>query len=448
MVAANQCPDENALLAWALGHSSTEEQERVARHVDVCQSCQRAFACAVGSQETMKGGSSKSPPTYQPGVVLLDKYEVEEVLGEGGMGTVVRALHRGLHERVALKFIKAEHAGNQDIISRFSREARAASKLRSPHCCRIMDFGTLPDGAPFMVMEYLEGESLEARLRRTGRLSVEEALRWTGETLEGLAEAHDLGIVHRDIKPANLFIQRTSQGERLKILDFGIAKSAHPEIELGLQQTSHAMLVGSPAFMAPEQFTAGATVDVRTDIWAVGCTLFAMLTGVTPFVGRDLGELSRKVREEPAPAMPRVPPTVVAFVNRCIEKQPKARFQSVSEVKTALHKVQHPSRSRAGLWLGGAALTVILGSIGGLTYLERIPAAPVRDEPQAPTPVAIPTPAAPPEAPLPEAKTVEEAQPVLTETAPVAKSVRRKEKVSKPAPRDAGQATDVFGERL
>lgn len=460
MVADSQCPDENTLLAWALGYSSPQEKERVARHVDECPSCQLAFAGVVDSQRTMKGGAgTPSPIHHAPGAVLLDKYEVEEVLGEGGMGVVLKAWHRGLNEHVALKFIKPEHAGKQDVISRFAREARAASKLRSPHCCRIMDFGTLPDGAPFMVMEYLEGESLDARLRRTGALSVEEALRWTAETLEGLAEAHGFGIVHRDIKPANLFLQRTTQGERLKILDFGIAKSAHPDIELGLQQTSHAMLVGSPAYMAPEQFTVGAAVDVRTDIWAVGCTLFTLLTGTPPFVDGDFAALSSKVREQPAPPLPHIPQRVMAFIHRCLEKQPKARFQSVGEMQQALQELQASPRSHTALWLAGAPVLVILCLLAVLWFRWNPPP---ETTPAATSETAVSVPIQTTEGPdalenqpnqPAQVEPLDEApQRLAEEPTRVAKPLKQKAKVTVPAavsaPADAGMADDVFGERL
>ena len=246
------------------------------------------------------------------GQVLLRKYEVLEVLGAGGMGVVVRARHLQLNQDVALKFIRPEQLHRADARARFSREARAAASLRSPHVNRVLDLGELEDGTPFMVLEFLTGQTLEAHVKAHGPLPEADVVRWMAQACLGLEAAHDAGIVHRDLKPANLFIRDDGT---LAILDFGVAKSVNPLIEAGLKQTTTPTLVGSPAFMAPEQLSASADVGKLVDIWAIGCTLQSLLTGQPPFRADDVIDLAWRVRNaEPTP----LPPSVSASMKSVI----------------------------------------------------------------------------------------------------------------------------------
>ncbi len=190
-------------------------------------------------------------PPIAPGTLLAGKFRVERVLGEGGMGIVVAAHHVQLDERVALKFLRANALANVEATTRFIREARAATKIKNEHVAKVLDVGTLDDGAPFMVMEYLDGCDLAAEVRDRGALSVEVAAGYLLQALEAIAEAHALGIVHRDLKPSNLFLTRGSDGLPLvKVLDFGISKvlagSAGTPLEVLTQTES---LIGSPLYM-------------------------------------------------------------------------------------------------------------------------------------------------------------------------------------------------------
>mgnify|MGYP001062724726 FL=1 len=218
----------------------------------------------------------------QPGDLLAGKYRIERVLGRGGMGVVVSAVHEALDERVALKFLLPEALANQEAVQRFLREARAAVKIRSEHVARVTDVGTLESGAPYMVMEYLDGVDLARYLESRGPLPVPEAVEYMLQACEALAEAHALGIVHRDLKPANLFrIERVDGTPSIKLLDFGISKViAH---QVALTQTSS--MLGSPLYMAPEQMTSSKHVDARADVWALGIILFELVTGEPPFQG-------------------------------------------------------------------------------------------------------------------------------------------------------------------
>ncbi|WP_438029363.1 serine/threonine-protein kinase [Sorangium sp. So ce233] len=277
------------------------------------------------------------------GQILSGKYRVERILGQGGMGIVVAALHEQLHQRVAIKLL---HPGaNAEMVERFVREARAAVRLKSEHVARVLDVGTLETGAPFMVMEYLEGSDLQQTLRQRGPLELEEAVGYVLEACEAIAEAHAAGIIHRDLKPANLFLTRGADGSGMvKVLDFGISKAlgepsaAGAEPELGLTKT--AMVLGSPLYMAPEQMRSARTVDTRADIWSLGAILYQLLTARVPFDATSLSELILMINTEapPSPSLFRrdLPPGLEAAILRCLEKDVAKRFRSVAELAGAI----------------------------------------------------------------------------------------------------------------
>ncbi|MCA9587667.1 MAG: serine/threonine protein kinase, partial [Myxococcales bacterium] len=185
------------------------------------------------------------------GDVLAGKYEVEHVLGQGGMGVVVAARHKQLDQRVALKFLLPEAMAHAQVVERFAREARAAARIKGEHVARVIDVGEMEGGIPYMVLEYLEGRDLGAALAADGPLPVGDAVRYVLETCEALAEAHAAGIVHRDLKPANLFIAKhPGQRDIVKVLDFGISKMIEPANQ-ALTQT--ATVLGTAFYMSPEQ---------------------------------------------------------------------------------------------------------------------------------------------------------------------------------------------------
>jgi serine/threonine-protein kinase len=279
---------------------------------------------------------------FPPGSVLAGKYRVERLLGEGGMGWVVVATHLQLEQRVALKFMHAVHANEHpDAVGRFLREARAAARIQSEHVARVSDVGTLDNGAPYLVMEYLEGQDLEALLQSRRPIPLTMAVDYAMQACEGLAEAHAAGIVHRDLKPANLFLARRSDGSvRVKLLDFGISKlaSAGGVPEVGM--TSTQALMGSPLYMSPEQLRSSKNVDRRADIWSMGVILYEMFGGRSPFEADTLPEVCARIMAEPPPALgsikPELPPALDGVVTRCLEKDPVRRFPDVASLAQAL----------------------------------------------------------------------------------------------------------------
>jgi serine/threonine-protein kinase len=277
-------------------------------------------------------------PAPEVGQILAGKYQVERVLGQGGMGVVLAARHLQLEQRVALKFLLPEAARRDDLVQRFLREARAAVRLRNEYVAKILDVGTLDTGSPYIVMEFLDGQDLEARVEQRGPLPVEEAAEFLLQACEGLADAHKLGIIHRDLKPANLFVSERSDGSPcIKILDFGISKVTD-EIGEGMTRTNEVM--GSPHFMSPEQLRASRLADARSDIWALGVILFQLLTGKHVFDRGTLPELCTAIILEPPPTLRSVRPGLPAALDevclRCLEKDPARRYQTVAELAAAL----------------------------------------------------------------------------------------------------------------
>ncbi len=283
------------------------------------------------------------PSPLRPGDVVAGKYRVERVLGRGGMGVVVAARHLRLRERVAIKFLLARPGAGEAALARFVREGRAAMRIRSEHVVRVHDIGTLATGEPFLVMEYLEGSDLAAVVARDGPLPVEAAVEYVLQAVEALAEAHARGIVHRDLKPANLFLARRADGSPLvKVLDFGIAKDTLPEASSAVSFG----VLGTPLYMAPEQMRSGLPVDARTDIWALGVTLHALLTGAPPFRAGSLVEIHEHIQRGAAPLRtlrPEAPAALEAALLRCMEKDPARRYADVAALAEALAEVALPA---------------------------------------------------------------------------------------------------------
>jgi eukaryotic-like serine/threonine-protein kinase len=287
-------------------------------------------------------GGSNIAAGVREGDVLAGKYRVERVLGAGGMGVVVAALHIQLEERVALKFLLPEALGDAEAVARFVREARAAVKIKSEHIARVLDVGTLETGAPYIVMEYLEGGDLAAWIKQRGALPVELAVEFVLQACVAVADAHALGIIHRDLKPANLFCVRRSDGQFLiKVLDFGISKLTDMSGSTsGMAMTKTSSLMGSPLYMSPEQMRSAKDVDAGTDIWALGIILFELMTGRPAFRAGSVTELAIKVANDPPPSLrsfrPDLLPGLEAVVFRCLEKDRRMRYSNVGELALAL----------------------------------------------------------------------------------------------------------------
>lgn len=279
--------------------------------------------------------------TPASGEVIAGKYEVESLLGVGGMGVVVGARHIQLGQRVAVKFMRAGATDGQ-AASRFLREARAAAALSSEHVTRVLDVGTLDTGAPYLVMEYLAGVDLSDVLRKDGPMSASHAVGIVLQACEAIAEAHALGIVHRDLKPSNLFVSMRKDGTTLiKVLDFGISKTADLDARgSDGNLTASGFAMGSPSYMSPEQVRNARAVDARSDIWALGVIVFELVTGVRPFDGAGVGEtLARIVSEQPPSVRqyrPDLPEGLALVIAQCLERRLERRFQSVAELALKL----------------------------------------------------------------------------------------------------------------
>ncbi len=266
-------------------------------------------------------------------------YRILEQIGEGGMGSVWMAEHSMLGRRAAIKVLHREFSTRTEIVQRFFNEARAATAISDPGIVQIFDFGHHTDGSAYIVMELLAGETLDHRLRRLGRLALNDALRIMRQVASSLGAAHARGIVHRDLKPENIYLvpdPEVHSGERAKILDFGIAKlTGDPSMK-----TSTSLVMGTPMYMSPEQCRGSGQVDQRSDVYALGCVLFTLLAGSPPFNSDGAGELiAMHLREPPPPLSSRIPnvsPDLDRLLLACMAKDPGQRFQSATDLAQAL----------------------------------------------------------------------------------------------------------------
>jgi tRNA A-37 threonylcarbamoyl transferase component Bud32 len=262
--------------------------------------------------------------------VLSDRYEVRSTLGRGGMAQVYRATDRVLGRTVAVKVLSRRFSEDRRFVARFRREAQASAGLNHPHVVSVFDTGS-HDGVHYIVMEYVEGETLGAILARAGPLPLDRAARIAADVAEALESAHRQGLVHRDVKPGNVMIDR--QG-RVKVVDFGIARAAADDT---LTQTG--TVLGTASYLSPEQ-ARGDRVDARSDVYSLGCVLYEMVTGRTPFAAdTSVAMAFRHVNEEPRPPSelrPEVPARLDAVVMRALEKEPDRRFRSAAEMREAL----------------------------------------------------------------------------------------------------------------
>ena len=306
---------------------------------------------------------------YQPGQVLAGKYRVERVLGIGGFGAVLAALHLGLEERVAIKVLLPQAAKNQAAADRFLRAGTAAVRIRSEHVARVSDVGQLEDQTPYMVMEYLQGADLSALVKERGPQAVPDVAEWVIQACEALAEAHALGIVHRDLKPANLFLTHRVDGSPcVKVLDFGISKMTTEGQDKGMTKTSDVM--GSPFYMSPEQMRSTRSADARSDIWALGTILFELLAGAPPFDAETMTALVVNIMQEAPRELAQyrsdVPDALRQIILRCLQKDPSARFADVAALAQALLPFA-PRRAEHAAGRAAAALGRPLSASGATT---------------------------------------------------------------------------------
>ncbi len=311
------------------------------------------------------GPTDASP--LRPGVLLGGRYRLLARIGAGGMGEVWRAEHTSLGTPSAVKVMDTALGDDtQDRLQRFQQEARAAAQLRSPHIVQVLDHGVEGRFA-FIVMELLEGEGLDQRLARKGRLTPSETARVIAGMARGLARAHAAGIVHRDLKPANVFLTREGGGEVVKLLDFGIAKLLGPRADLQVK-THQGNVVGTPSYMSPEQ-VRGGEVDARSDLWQMGVIAWECLTGQRPFDGPTLGDTFLRICSAPLPAASSivpVPPGFDAWIARAVNRDVDGRFSSATEMAAALLLIlDENGMSSAGLTAGRVAWSAEAGTPGG-----------------------------------------------------------------------------------
>jgi serine/threonine-protein kinase len=282
----------------------------------------------------------EGPP---PGTILLGKYRVDGLLGIGGYGYVVRAHHLELGESLAIKILRDDREIDEHNLARFLREAQAIVRLKSEHVARVFDVGKLPNGAPYMVMELLEGEDLGQRIEKGGALDPTLAVDYILQACEALAETHAIGIVHRDIKPTNLFVAHRPDGtEIVKVLDFGISKAQRRDHEKSLRLTQTQSVLGTPAYMSPEQMRSAKSVDGRTDVWALGAVLYELVECELPFDADNFAELCVVVATQPPRPMARAP-MLAPVILRCLAKSVEERYATVAELATALAPYATPA---------------------------------------------------------------------------------------------------------
>lgn len=334
------------------------------------------------------------------GKIIAGRYRVERLLGQGGMGSVWAGRHLTLDQLVAIKFIHPRLATSVEALRRFDTEAKAAARLKTRHAVQVYDHGVTADSEPYIVMEYLDGESLEHAIRRRGRLPLPEVISVITQAARALTAAHEQGIVHRDLKPDNVFLARDRDagalGYVVKLVDFGIAKIVEDDAARGAGTTQAGMVLGTPHYMSPEALTASAPVGPASDIWSLGACAFAAACGRVPFEGDAIGDVVLKVCAAPLPEPSRVaeglPKAFDAWFQQACSRKMSERFASVAKAAEALAsleawqqrqreqsayqlaavagaaepELEQPETSRRGLLLGGILVgaSTMLAALG------------------------------------------------------------------------------------
>jgi len=266
-----------------------------------------------------------------PGDLISGKYRLQRLLGSGGMGSVWAARNQLTDRDFAIKFLLPSLSSSQEALQRFFHEARACGQIKHPAVVDVYDMGQADDGSPYLVMELLDGEGLDRRLKQGGAVLPAEAAAWIAIIARGLEEAHVRGLVHRDLKPANLFLCHGPSGDVVpKILDFGISKPTGPKAA-DFVRTSAGVVLGSPAYMSPEQAKGEVEIDGRSDVWSLGVILYEALTGKLPFKGANYNALMVSIISSPHPpisaADPEVPKELAAVVDRALAKDRARRMR-------------------------------------------------------------------------------------------------------------------------
>ncbi len=292
----------------------------------------------MGMSNQASADAARLDPAGRPEGLLANRYQLIRKVGAGGMGTVWLAHDQALDARCAVKLVNAELVANAEVRARFSREAKLSAQLRSPHVVDVFDCGE-SNGTLYIVMEWLEGESLATRIDRDGRLDPASTYRVVAHVARALTSTHSLGIVHRDLKPDNVFLVPGYDEETAKVLDFGIALDS--VYALRDRATREGTFLGTPCYLSPEQ-SRGKPVDHRADLWSLGVMAFECLTGQSPFAGDAIGEVMGRILYEPLPNVtdyePTLPAAVDAWWKRAVARDREERFQSAKELADELGK--------------------------------------------------------------------------------------------------------------
>jgi serine/threonine-protein kinase len=333
--------DESARIS-EVGERATELDLSGLEPATVRPGLKRATLINTNAPASAEAKEVERTATDYLGYIIDSRYHVESIIAQGGMGVVYRCRHRMIDKAVAVKILRPDLAGDREVTERFMMEARAASSVGNRHIIDVTDFGELPDGATYLVMEYLEGISLAARIKQDPAVDLVELLDIGGQIAEGLHAAHEAGIVHRDLKPDNIFLCREPAGGYfVKILDFGIAKVASSQNKV----TRAGKIFGTPHYMAPEQ-GSGVDVDCRTDVYSLGVMLYEMACAQVPFDAENpLGILTQHMYVAPVPPNERVaddrkvPVGLEAIILKCLSKNPEHRYGSMQALYDDLQRV-------------------------------------------------------------------------------------------------------------
>lgn len=366
--------------AFQLGRCGDAELEQIGGHLEQCPTCEARLTRLDGAADGLLRGLRDAQPTaveWVPGTIV-DEYEILEPLGAGGMGRVWKARHRRMNRVVAIKSMNQRAGADAALIDRFHREVQALAELRHPNIALAFDAGD-DYGRPFLVMEYLEGVDLARRLQQIGPLSVADACDAITQAARGLQYAHDRELIHRDVKPANLFL--TSDGT-IKVLDLGLVRRAADAEWVGESRlpdhahlTSATTIMGTLDFAAPEQTRAGGVVDHRADIYGLGCTLHALLTGASPFARATPAETLHAHHHEVAPPLrlrrQDVPLRLEQLCQRMLARDPENRCGSMAEVLAELEQLRRPTRRRVAAIV---AATLLVSALVAVVLIARRPA--------------------------------------------------------------------------
>jgi eukaryotic-like serine/threonine-protein kinase len=308
----------------------------------VCPVCAKEYSDTT-TLCTVDAAVLQSPDDPLLGQTLAEKYRIEKLIKRGGMGAVYRGKHVLMDKTVAIKVLRPSLAGDDVVVARFSREAKAASRISHPHAVSVTDFGESENGVVFLVMEYLDGRTLKDIIRSEGPMSLDRATEIVRQISGALDAAHLQGVVHRDLKSDNVMLSQTNGGDWAKVLDFGIAKIQEPAGVRDHDITAANLVIGTPQYMSPEQCSQTGPIDARSDIYSLGVILYEMLAGRVPFTGESSTVIMMKQVQDPPPsiltARPELPQEIGKLIERALAKQPADRFQTAGSLFAKLASI-------------------------------------------------------------------------------------------------------------